>query len=50
MDHTTEPAANVERPAQVTRAVQLLFISLVIGEIRAIFALAHRASGSKFFL
>lgn len=49
MDHTIEPA-NVERPTQVARAVQLLFISLVIGETRAIFALAQRTSGSKFFL
>jgi hypothetical protein len=50
MDHTIEPAAKVERPTQVTRAVQLLFISLVIGEIWAIFDLAQRASGSKFIL
>lgn len=50
MDNTTERGANAERPTPVTRAVQLLFISLVIGQIRALVNLAHRTSGSALIL
>jgi hypothetical protein len=50
MNNKTEPAANGERPTQVTRAVQLLTISLVIGEIMALLDLAYRTSGSALIL
>ncbi len=50
MDPTVEPTANVERPIQATRAVQLLFASWAIGLIRAIFALAQRVSGAPLIL
>lgn len=50
MEPTIEPTANVERPIQVNRAVQLLFASLAIGLIRTIFALTQRASGTALIL
>ncbi|MEP6818722.1 MAG: hypothetical protein ABJA18_04255 [bacterium] len=50
MDPTIEPNANFVRPAQTTRGVQLLFVSLAIGLIRAIFGLTQRASGAALIL
>ena len=50
MDPTIEPTANIERPIQATRAVQLLFASLAIGLIRAIFGLTQRVSGASLIL
>jgi hypothetical protein len=43
-----EPTANVERPKEVTRAVQFLYASFVIGGIRTVFYLAQKLSGSTF--
>jgi 4-amino-4-deoxy-L-arabinose transferase-like glycosyltransferase len=43
-----EPTANVERPKEVTRAVQLISASFAIGGIRAVFDLAHKLSGASF--
>ena len=48
MDPTIEPMANVERPKNVNRAVQLIAASFAIGGIRAVFDLAQKVSGVYF--
>lgn len=50
MEPPIELTANVERPIQVNRAVQLLFASLTIGLIRAIFGLTQRVYGTPLIL
>jgi hypothetical protein len=45
-----EPLAHVERPEIATAAVRLLFASLAIGLIRAIWGLTQRASGTPLIL
>ncbi|MEP6570934.1 MAG: hypothetical protein ABJC10_14275 [Acidobacteriota bacterium] len=50
MDPMIEPITNLERPLQATRAVQLLFASLAIGMLRAIFGLTQRVSGAALIL
>lgn len=49
MEPIIEATAN-ERPTSVSRAVQLLFASLAIGLIRALFGLTQRASGAPLIL
>ena len=50
MNDTIEPAANVERPKEVTRAIQAISASFAIGGVRAIFDLAQKVSGASFFI
>ena len=50
MNPTIEPTAITSRPTQTTRGVQLIFLSLAIGLIRAIFGLTQRASGAALIL
>ena len=50
MDPTIEPTANLERPIEATRGVQLLVASLAIGLIRAIFGLTQRATGAPLIV
>lgn len=50
MNPTIEPTASIERPPAVTTAVRLLFASLAIGLIRAIFGLTQRVSGAPLLL
>ena len=50
MNPTIEPTADVARPAQTTRGIQLLVASLAIGLIRAIFGLTQRASGAPLIV
>ncbi len=48
MEPPIETTAILARPAVVTRAVQLILLSLLIGMGRAIFDLVHQASGLTF--
>ena len=50
MEPPIESAAVVERPKEVTRAVQLISASFAIGGIRAVFDLAQKVSGARYFL
>jgi hypothetical protein len=50
MDPTIETTANPGRPVQTTRGVQLLYASLAIGLIRAIFGLTRTVSGTTLIL
>ena len=50
MEPPIEPTAIPSRPTQATRGVQLIFLSLAIGLIRAIFGLTQRASGTALIL
>lgn len=50
MDPTIEQPAKVERPIQVTRAIQLLMSSLVIGFIASAVRLAGLISGTELVL
>ena len=45
-----ESTALVERPKEVTRAVQLISASFVIGGLRAVFDLAQKVSGAWYLL
>lgn len=45
MEPTIEQSANVERPREVTKAVQFLASSLAIGLLNAIFTLVQRTTG-----
>jgi hypothetical protein len=49
MEQTSEQHANVERPREVSRAVQFLISSLAIGLMASIFHLAQRLSGVPMF-
>ena len=48
MEPPIESAAVVERPKEVTRAVQFISASFAIGGIRAVFVLAQKVSGANF--
>lgn len=50
MEPTIESTANVERPREVTRAVQCISASFAIGGIRSVFDLTQKVSGASFFL
>ncbi len=50
MDPVIEPTPNISRPVAVTRAVQLLSASFVIGAIRAVYNLVHKFSGTTLVL
>ncbi len=50
MDPATEPPNKPGRPLVVTRAVQLLSASFILGAIRTVFDLAHKLSGASFAL
>jgi hypothetical protein len=49
MEPTSKQHANVERPREVSRAVQFLISSLAIGLMTSIFHLAQRLSGVPMF-
>jgi hypothetical protein len=49
MEPTSKQHANVERPREVSRAVQFLISSLAIGLMTSIFHLAQRLSGLPMF-
>jgi drug/metabolite transporter (DMT)-like permease len=49
MDPTIEQSANVERPQDISRAFQVLSLSLAIGLITSILHLRQKASGVPFF-
>jgi hypothetical protein len=50
MEPSIEQNANVERPREVTRAVQFFTSSLAIGLLNSVFHLAQRTSGVPMFL
>lgn len=50
MEPSIESTAPVERPREVTRAVKLLSAAFAIGGIRAVFDLAQKVSGARYFL
>lgn len=50
MEPLAESTAQVERPNEVTRAVQLIAASFAIGGVRAVFDLIQKVSGASFFL
>jgi hypothetical protein len=50
MDPAIEPTINASRPLAVTRAVQVLAASFILGAIRTVFDLAHKLSGAAFVL
>lgn len=50
MEPLAESTAQVERPHEVTRAVQLIAASFAIGGVRAVFDLTQKVSGASFFL
>ena len=50
MDPTIEPTAIIERPKEVSSAVQFLAASFVIGGIRAVFDLKQKVSGGSFLV
>ena len=50
MEPPIEPAANIARPKETTSAIQLLYASLAIGLIRAVFGLTQRTSGAALVL
>jgi hypothetical protein len=47
MEPPIEPTANIARPKEATSAIQLLYASLAIGLIRAVFGLTERTSGAS---
>jgi hypothetical protein len=49
MEPPTETTASVVRPLVVTRAVQLIALSLLLGMARAIFDVTHQVSGLTLF-
>jgi hypothetical protein len=50
MEPIIESTANVGRPKEVTRAVQFISASFIIGGIRAVFDLAQKVSGASLFV
>ena len=50
MEPPIEPTANIARPKETTLAIQLLYASLAIGLIRAVFGLTQRTSGAALVL
>jgi len=48
MEPPIEPIANLVRPKAVTRAVQVISASFVIGGIRSVFDLKQKLSGGSF--
>lgn len=50
MEPLAESTTQVERPNEVTRAVQLIAASFAIGGVRAVFDLIQKVSGASFFL
>jgi hypothetical protein len=50
MEPPIEPTANAARPKEARLAIQLLYASLAIGLIRAVFGLTQRASGAALIL
>ena len=50
MEPPIDPTANVARPKETTSAIQLLYASLAIGLIRAVFGLTQRTSGAALIL
>lgn len=48
MEPPIEPTANLVRPTAVTRAVQVISASFVIGGIRSVFDLKQKLSGGSF--
>jgi hypothetical protein len=50
MEPPIEPTANLARPKETTSAIQLLYASLAIGLIRAVFGLTQRTSGAALVL
>jgi hypothetical protein len=50
MEPPIEPTANIARPKETTLAIQLLYASLAIGLIRAVFGLTQRTSGAALIL
>jgi hypothetical protein len=50
MEPPIEPTANGARPKEATFAIQLLYASLAIGLIRAVFGLTQRTSGAALVL
>lgn len=50
MEPIIESTANVGRPKEVTRAVQFISASFIIGGIRAVFDLAQKVSGGSLFV
>ena|SRR6185295_14840778 len=50
MDPATESTIKPGRPLAVSRAVQLISASFIIGAIRTVYDLAHKSSGARFIL
>lgn len=50
MELPIEPTANIARPKETTSAIQLLYTSLAIGLIRAVFGLTQSTSGAALVL
>jgi ATP-dependent Zn protease len=46
MDFPNEQNSSIERPSDVTRAIQLLYASIAIGFVSSIFRLASEVSGA----
>jgi hypothetical protein len=50
MEPTIEQNANIERPREVSRALQVITLSLVIGLITSLFQLTQKVSGRPMIL
>lgn len=50
MDPATESTISPGRPLAVSRAVQLISASFILGAVRTVYDLAHKSSGVRFAL